>query len=252
MISVGQVRFIYAQYPYESKPAIKYTAYKRWKVNRRTDTTTDYSITVPGFFAGQQSLNIKVANSKNRVNSVFSLFKNGKPIGRFVIDSFAISPPHMGYNPKAVYIEDINGDGLNDLKIAIPFYGGCGGFNFYAQIIYLLQQANGKFKAICFNDWMDNEDFPNRPERDFDGDHNFEIVTKSFQNYGTHNYELYNLYDFRNGKLFNVNAKADYPLLIQLLWEPNYKATNKVPKKQVKKLAKPLPDDFEQLKIKWF
>lgn len=250
MITIGQARCALAQYPFEIKPPIHYKEYSKWKAIEHSETKTDYNITIPDCFTGRQALGIKIAPDNDRDSCIFRLYKNGKPLGRFIAP-FAISPRMEGNNPKAVFVEDVNGDGLKDLKIVLPFYGGCGGFNFYAEIVYLFQQPNGRFNAFCFSDWMDDESFPNRPERDFDGDHNFEIVTKTFQNYGKHNYELYNIYNFQDGKLVNVNTKADYPLLIQLLWKGNYKTTNKVSKPQVRKLAKPLPDDFNQLSIKW-
>ncbi len=245
-----QARVTYAQYSFESKTAIKFKEYDKWHVTRLRDTTANYSITVPGFFVDHGLLTIKVKGDNAHDSCVFKLLKNGKPFASF-IDPQQMSPPWMGNNPKAVYVEDINGDGLPDLKISAPFFGGCGAFNFFAQIIYFIAQPDGHFKAFCFTDWMDNEDMPNRPEYDFDGDGNFEIVAKTFQSYGKHNYELYNIYNVLNGKLVNVNAKAGYPLMIQLLWAPNYKLTNKVSKAQIKKLAKPLPLDFKQLKIKW-
>jgi len=237
---------VYAQYPFESKSAIKYKEYSKWKIVKRSENETGYSIIIPGFFRDGASLGIKLAGDTRTERNRMFLFRNNKPIGSF-LDSLSVGPPGMGNNPKAVYAEDINGDGLKDLKILIPFYGCCGAFNFYAQIIYLIQQPGGHFKIIAFTDWMDSEEMENRPERDFDGDHNFEIVTKTFQSYGKHNYELYNIYNFVDGKLVNVNAKGNYPLLIQLLWGPNYTGTNKVSKAKIKKLSKPLPDNFLQI-----
>jgi hypothetical protein len=89
-------------------------------------------------------------------------------------------------------------------------------------------------------------DYANRPERDFDGDHNFEIITQTFQNYGKHNYMLYNLYNFDGNKLINVNRKANYPIMIQLLDGINYKVTNKVTNTAMKRLTRALPDDYDQ------
>jgi hypothetical protein len=246
---IGQVRYALAQYSFESKPAIKYKAYKKWKVVEHSETNTDYSIIIPNFFADHQSIGIKISGNNEKDRTRFFLLKGNKPVCNF-IDSLSVSAPSKGFNPQAAFVEDINGDGLKDLKVTIPFYGGCGGFNFYAQIIYFFQQPDGSLKAFSFSDWMDNEGFPNRPERDFDADRNFEIITKTFQSYGRHNYELYNLYSFGNGKLINVNKKADYPILIQLLWGPNYTLTNKVTKERTKKLSKRLPDDFKQITLK--
>ena len=247
IVTVGQVKLACAQYSFEHKPAVTSVEYNKWKVNNDTDEKTGYSITVPNFFDNHQALSVTILGDKEKDSCQVRIFKGGKIIGSFV-DSLHISK--TGPHPKAVFLEDINGDGLKDLKILIPFYGYCGGFNFYTQIIYLFQQRNNRLKVILFTDWMDDENYPNRPERDFDGDHNFEIITKTFTAYGSHNYELYNIYNFRNGKLVNVNNKVGYPILIQLLWAPNYKVTNKVARSTIKGMSRFLPDDFKQINLR--
>ena len=57
-------------------------------------------------------------------------------------------------------------------------------------------------------------EYKNKLERDFDGDGNYEIIVQSFQSYGYHNYFLFNLYNYKDGQLVNVNNKTNYPIMV--------------------------------------
>ena len=78
------------------------------------------------------------------------------------------------------------------------------------------------------------EEFENKPERDFNHDGQYEIITQTFQHHGKHNYWVFNLYDYKNGKLLNVNSLADYPIMVPL---DSYNISKKIPRKTMKKYS---------------
>jgi hypothetical protein len=236
----------FGQYPFEKKPAIKYTRYKNWKKINETDSTADYSLTIPHFYANKNSLRFIIAPQVGKGTYMITVYNNNKLVQTLVESSvvagYAGGP--LGPEPQAAYLEDVNGDGLNDLKILIPNNGCCGAYNYYLQVVYLIQKKEGTFSSTSFSDLM--MDYVHRPERDIDGDGKYEIITQTFQSYGDHNYWLFNLYKFNGSGLVNVNQKGNYPIMIQLLWKNNYKVTDKVPAASLKALARKLPDDYDQ------
>lgn len=230
-----------AQYPFESKRHLHYMRYTHWKVLDTTNKRSAYSINIPRFFSHRINLRVLVSSYPGGADSsVITLFKGKGQLQSFVDPYFVGSI--VGPAPQAVYIEDVNGDGLKDIKILIDGNACCGAYNFYQRVIYLFQKPNGKFSKVAFTDLA--MDYKNKLERDFDGDGNYEIIVQSFQNYGDHNYFLFNLYNFKNGQLTNVNSKADYPIMVQLLNRENYAITKNLTRKKMKEFTKKLPDDY--------
>ena len=149
------------------------------------------------------------------------------------------TPSNTAFEPARV--ADINGDGLKDVKFVIPYMGnGLAALN--VKVIYLLQTKDQKFVKISFYDKMDK----NRPERDFDGDGNFEIITMDLQEYKNHNYWTFNIFEYKDGQLINVNEKDNYPIMIQFLYKENYKITDKIDRQKMKSFAIKLPNDFDR------
>lgn len=234
--------FLYAQYPFETHPRIPYMHYKNWKLIDTTERRSAYMIDVPRFFQKQTTLHILVATYPGADSSVITLFKGNDQFQSF-IDPYFIGAL-FGPAPQDVYIEDINGDGRKDVKIFVRGYGCCGAYNFYARVIYLFQNSNGTFTKTAFTDLA--MEYKNKPERDFDGDGNYEIIVQSFQHFGQHNYFLFNLYNYQNGQLVNVNHKVNYPIMVQLLWRENYAVTRQISRKKMKGFEKKLPDDYDK------
>jgi hypothetical protein len=85
-----------------------------------------------------------------------------------------------------------------------------------------------------------------RPERDLDGDHNFEIITMKLTYYGDHSYWLFNLFDFDSDRLINVNNKDNYPIMTQFLFRENFEITNKISREKMKEFALTLPDNYDR------
>lgn len=241
----------FGQFPFEKYPAIQYREIKNWKVYDKcqTENKIHYTLTIPEFYKNQDSLTIRLTSlSDNTDTSYIRVYRNSKQIQLF-IEPYNIGSGFecnkIGPAPQTLYLEDINGDGLNDLKILIPENGACGGYNYYATVIYLFQKTDGTFTKISFTDLM--MEYINRPERDIDGDGNYEIITQTFLNYETHNYWLFNLYNFTGMGLKNVNDKDNYPILVQLLYRNNYAVTDKVPRQKMKAFAKKLPDRYHKM-----
>lgn len=154
--------------------------------------------------------------------SALEIYWNNKLVKAFKVGTSSIS------EPLPVFKEDINGDGLNDLKIIVPNYG-CGAFNYHCKTIFLFQQKNGTFKEIIYTDIF--EEFENKPERDLNNDGKYEIITQTFQHFGKHNYWLFNIYNYKNGKLMNVNNLAGYPIMIPL---NSQRVSTKISRKKMK------------------
>jgi len=231
----------FAQYPFECKPAINLKKFDKWQILKHSDEKLDYTIVIPDFFPNHDPIKVKIIGGSGRDSCDVHIYKKNTLIKSF-IEPIQISS--FGPRPQSAFLEDVNGDGLKDLKILIPNNGCCGAYNFYAQVMYFFQNKNSTLTEISFQDLLWN--YENRPERDFDGDGNFEIITQTFQNYGAHNYLLYNLYNFNGKTLANVNKKANYPIMIQLLWEENYKITNKISRAKMKTFTRKQPDDYSQ------
>lgn len=240
----------FAQYPFEKKPAIKYIEYKKWKLLNKTDSTADYSMTIPRFFANKNPLRFTIVPLVGKGAYVITVYNNNKLVQTFKessamgTDREASIGGYLGPEPQAAFLEDVNGDGLNDLKVLIPNNACCGAYNYYLQVVYLFQKKDGTFSKVSFSDLM--MDYAHRPERDIDGDGKYEIITQTFQSYGDHNYWLFNLYNVSGTGLVNVNQKGNYPIMVQLLWKNNYKVTDKIPAAKVKALSRKLPDDYDQ------
>ena len=200
---------VFGQYLFEKSPVIKYKRFQNWKINEQTEQKIDFSIKISAFFSEKSSLKLRIRSIDDENKSIISIYRDGKLLQIF--KGSAIGPA-----PKAAYLEDINGDGLSDLKVIVPGNGGCGGYNYYLLVIYLIQGEDGMFTKISFTDLMMYH--VNRPERDIDGDGNFEIITQTFQSYHNHNYWVFNLYNFDKKGFINANEKANYPIMVQLLY----------------------------------
>ncbi len=231
---------LYGQYPYEKYPAIKYKEYSNWKTYDRVEKEhkLHYTLTIPGFYSNSDSITVQFTISDSLGYSTIRIYKNKKQIHRFKeFDAF-----YGLTEPLSIFVADYNNDGLMDIKFLVPSHG-CGAYNYYTRVIYLLQNADNNFKKVSYTDLF--IDFENRLERDFDGDGNYEVITQTFKNYKQHNYWLFNLYNFADDNLVNVNYKDNYPIMIQLLYRDNFEVTNKISRDKMKDFSMILPDDYK-------
>ena len=142
---------------------------------------------------------------------------------------------------KPVRVTDINGDGLQDVKIIVPYQGN-GIASLYVKVIYLFQNIEGDFTKVSFTDMMDDD----RSERDIDGDGKYEIITMGVQNHENHNYWLFNLFEYKEGGLVNVNNKKNYPIMIQYRYRKNYKVSENIGKEIMKTYSLQLPENYSK------
>ncbi|AZJ31901.1 hypothetical protein SAMN05444344_1736 [Tenacibaculum mesophilum] len=233
--------FSFAQFPFEKLPSTEYKEYKNWKLYDWLDTknTIHHTLTIDSFFDNKKSLTVQLTSLLTYFEntSTIRLFRNKKEICKFP-ESMLFSTINTGHDP--IYVGDINGDGLEDIKMIIPYMGnGISAMN--VRVIYLFQTQDSTFHKISFTDKMDTI----RPEYDFDGDGNHEIITMTLTNYSNHNYWTFNIFEYKEGELKNVNNKANYPIMVQFLNKKNYTITNKIKREEMKKFSFNLPKDYK-------
>lgn len=231
-----------AQYPFEKFKAIEVKEYKSWRVVDKTEPEGELisTIVIPEYNNLNTEIEVEITCYDTLTYSKLKIFKNEIQIQEMIeLEAF------YGLRaPYSVFVADFNNDSLSDLKFLIPNFG-CGAYNTYSRVIYLLQKPDGKFVKISYTDHFFEDDM-NRLERDFDGDGNYEIVTQTFKNYSNHNYWLYNVYSFKGFELVNVNQKVDYPIMIQLLDRDNYDVTKNIKKEKMKEFSRKLPNDYNE------
>ncbi|MCD6010540.1 MAG: hypothetical protein K0Q79_402 [Flavipsychrobacter sp.] len=195
------------------------------------DCLSDYQ-TISPFFPGE-SITIRLVSCDS--TSTIYIYK-GKHQIQTIEERMSFFEGNLG---EPIRIADINGDGLKDIKLVIPYMGnGLAAENM--RIIYLFQRPGMKFTKIVYMDKMPE----NRPERDMNKDGNYEIITKTLQEHGAHNYWLFNIYNFKDNKLVNVNEKFGYPIMVQYLNRDNYTPAN-IDKSILKKYSMKVPEDYE-------
>jgi hypothetical protein len=226
-----------AQYPFEQYPGIQYKNYNVWKVHE-TKQKIENTLTIPSFFDNGDTLTIKLISFPEHwfENSEIKIFKNSKQIKKY--------NENIGFNPIAldtVRTADINGDKLKDIKIIAPYMGN-GMASLNAKVIYLFQEIDETFTKVSFDDKQSE----NRIERDFNGDGNFEIITMQLMNYNNHSYWNFNLFNFINDDITNVNSKYNYPILIQFLHKETFEITEKITRQKMKDFTLKVPEEYDK------
>ncbi|WP_034237587.1 hypothetical protein [Aquimarina atlantica] len=248
MRTISTVLFIlttyltFGQYPFEKYPSPTYLEYKDWKLYDWTTKKQSINSTlkIDQFFDNKDALTIQLTSfTSNGDNpSVIRVFRNKTQVQKITEQMF-FSSLNIGHEP--IRVVDINGDGLKDLKIIVPYMGN-GIAELNVRVIYLFQTKDQKFIKISFTDMMDG----NRVERDFDGNGNFEIITMNLTGYERHNYWVFNIFEYNESQLKCFNNKENYPIMIQFLNRDNYEITDKIDREKMKEFAIQLPDDYDR------
>jgi hypothetical protein len=232
-----------AQYPFEKYKAIKYKRVKfRVKYNKDSSIVY-YSAKLPGISKSKSKFSLLIKGKNEPFSYINSIIikKDGKIFQKINDEGLSI----LGLG--AIYIADINGDSLPDIKISVDNLGN-GIASCFRERIYLFQKPGGKFSKISYSD--DDFSFKNEPEvnygslnyfpeRDFNNDGNYEIITCRLIKFKEHNYWTFDIY--KNCDLVCVDDKYNYPIMIQYLNRENYEITKKISIRKMKtfKLLKP-------------
>lgn len=231
--------FLTAQYPFEKFPGVAYKSYKHWKfINNEKLYRSVARLSIPNFYKNGDKLSIVLYSFDRNDSSYICLYRNKKLVRR-IFDKMYFTSLNLSFEP--VRVADINGDSLNDIKITAAWMGS-GIACMYNRIIYLFQDSAKGFRKISFTDMISE----NRSERDIDGDGNYEIITMNLQGYRDHNYWLFNLYQYQKGGLVNVNYLANYPIMVQLLYRPNFAITKKLSREKMKSFEMKLPPEYDK------
>jgi hypothetical protein len=232
----------FGQYPFEKYPSPSYSTFNNWN-NIEKDTEIEETLSIPKFYKNGDTLTIKITSQDTLETSYIRLYRSNKLFQTFTESTtFSLAD---SYNK--IYVADINGDNLLDLKFYSPQPGN--GIAFMNNdVIYLFQNKDENFTKISFIDMFDYgiDSFKYRAERDFDGDHNYEIITMYLVFYDNHSYWKYDLYNYIDGKLINVSLKHKYPIMIQYLFRLNFKVTNKITQKKMQTFVDELPSGYDK------
>jgi len=196
------------------------------------------TLTLNKFYQNKDSLTIQLSSflDANKDSSYIRIFRNKHQIQKIFEPmrylSYAIWGP--------LIVADFNNDSLNDLKLNISYMSN--GLGMISRIIYLLQTKEGLFKKISYDDNLGNG---NRPERDFEKNGKFEIITMTLNNYNKHNYWTFDLFEFVNDELRNVDDKFEYPIMVQFLKKPNYRVTDEISKEKMNDFKLIIPRNID-------
>jgi hypothetical protein len=232
------------QYPFEKYPVLQYHDFDDWKVYDKSEIEKKIhlTMTIPDFFENKDSLTIQLTSyitSKWSDSSYIRIYRN-KTFLQKIFEPMFFNSLNIGNLP--IRVADINGDKLSDLKITV-WYMGNGIASMNVRRIYLFRNQDNHFTKVSFNDMLESDD---RPERDFDNDGNNEIISMNLLSYDKHSYWLFNLFNYVDGDLINVNEKGDYPIMIQLLYRNNYEITNKISRDRMKEFALKIPHNYDK------
>jgi hypothetical protein len=228
------------RYPFEKYLDMKYQECDDWEIYDMSEEEEKVrSIqAIPDLFGYKDSMTVELISFiENWDSSYIYIYRNSKQIQRF-FEPMGFSSLNVN---EPIRVADINGDDLCDIKLVI-LYNGTGLASMNVRVIYLFQKPDGSFTKISFDDKMDD----NRPERDFDKDGNYEIITMNLFGHEDHSYWVFNLFEYKDNELVNANSKDNYPIMIQFLHRENFEITNKISRKKMKDFELNLPDEFDK------
>lgn len=216
----------YAQYPFEKYPAIKY----KTLVFDKSISETDSLLTAK---ASYLNYNIILTQKEDSDTAHVVISYKSKLISDFIIGA----DNAMALQDTA-YIADIDGNGYPDFKI-LYFNLGSGLATSLEHKLYCFNEGNKRFNSFFYIDFF------SFPERDINGDGNYEIISDILNKYQGHSYWTFNLFNYKNGKLVNVNSIADYPIMVPYLYDETVEVTRKLSRKKMKKFSVDFPDYFK-------
>ena len=130
--------------------------------------------------------------------------------------------------PYALYRVDLDKNGLEDL-IVFSNYRGCGLASQQGAVDIFLNKQDGSYQKISYDTMASGpEDFV-----DLDKDGRYEVIITDFYGGDKHNYFTYDIYEFKDYRLLNVDTKfKGFPKFIWFTDNPNDKDTVHLTKEQ--------------------
>jgi hypothetical protein len=237
----------YGQYPFEKYPAVKYKRMK-FRISYSKDSLkVYYTLNIPRLKHDRSKYSIMMTakNQYFRETSTLYIKKNDKIFQKLSFNGDSLPMSGLNY----LYIADINGDSLPDIKFSFNMYGN-GISGLVRTRIYLFKKSNGSFNKISYKDMSFNTEDEGLinyfPERNFDLDGHFKIMTCYLNTYKAHNYWIFDVYEYKDGNLVCVDDKYNYPIMIQYLYRPNYKITKRISTAKMKTFKKLKPNGYSK------
>lgn len=230
-----------AQYAFEDYSAPSYKTYNKWEEYNRIGTkgTYDCTLSIDQFFDNKDNLTIQLTWFVEQIDfGLIRIFRNKREIQK-IKQPGSFSPLTM--KGGLVLVSDINGDGYKDIKL-IQQGTGNGVMGMLVKVLYLFQKNDVYFKKISFDDMTFEK---HRSERDVDDDGNYEIITMNLEQFNEHSYWVFNVFEYADGNLRNVNDKVGYPMVVQYTYKRNYEITQHMSTLQMKKYKREFPSGYD-------
>lgn len=217
---------VLGQYPYERYPALSYQTLP-WTIQKAGEAAFTGVIQFQDYRL--EFYTQRLADSSNVL-----VFRQGHKIGAYREPDML---PQMFRQP--VQVADIDRNGLQDLKVTLASLGASPLAAAASRKIYFFNEGKG-FKKISFSDLSQG------PERDFNGDGNYEIITKELVSYQHHSYWKFDIYGYQAGTFLNKSRAFRYPIFIRFLNRPNFKVTQDIPPAKARFFISASPPEFSQ------
>jgi len=222
------------QYPFERYPSVRYAASGEWQLTRATSPTRSVSATA-AVRAGSQSYNLRVFNRRIPADTFYVALSTGSATTQF-LEPWYLLPESL---TRPVRVADLNGDGLTDVKLVIDAVGG-GAVRGLVRLVYLFGRPGGGFAKVSFLSLHEG------PERDFDGDGNYEMVVRELVSYRGHSYWAFNVFRYTGGQLVNVSSRYGYPVLIRFLNKPNHQVSTNISRQEARQFLLKRPREYDK------
>jgi hypothetical protein len=148
--------------------------------------------------------------------------------------------------PYAVYQVDLDGNGLYDYIVFYSYHGNSLASLFSRVEIFLAEKDGVYNKISCESQGPGVEDFV-----DLDNDGKYEVIITDLRIVDGHTYFTYNIYEFKDYKLVNADAKfKGFPKFIWYTFKSNDKDTTRLTKEERALLTKEKNDSIKYLEIK--
>jgi hypothetical protein len=213
----------FAQYPFEKYPKLKYDSVLLKRIARTEKSNV--------FIANYKDYKIELLELPLKDSTNLLIYRKKKLIQKIKSDIFLYP-----YLDEMLYVADIDGNGLIDFKFTSGNVGASGLASSRIFKFYLFNKGGGRFTPVILGDFFSYKERQLLPGK------GYAIIGQSLAEYKGHNYWLFDLYEYKNHKIVNVSKQYGYPIAVPFLYNETFKPTNKIPKKELKRLSLKVPD----------